>query len=266
MTDRALPAPATEAIARTGLGARAFVYLAVAWLLADGAFTSRPDDGASPGDAFRTIENQMGGRVLLVALAAGLFLYALWRFQQAIFDPERNGTDAKGILARAGMFSSGFSYALVGVAAFAVTLGSNEGGGGGATETSASWMMSQPYGRWVVALGGLVLIGIGCAQVWRAKSGQWKRNIDLTGWAGRLTGMIAAGIAGRGLLFAVVGGFLLLAGVSADQSDIRGLAATLGWLRGQPFGFWLFLASAAAIGVYGIYSAVQSLRYKFPDS
>ncbi len=267
MTDKALPNPVTEVIARTGLGARAFVYAAVAWLLLDGAFSSKSEDGASPGDAFRALENQQGGRILLVALGIGLFLYALWRFQQAIADTEKQGHDAKGILARLGMISSGTSYFLVGVAAIAVTFGANNGGdNGGKTETTAKWLMEQPYGRWLVALGGLILIGIGCAQVWRARSGQWKHNIDLSGWAGRMTPVIATGIAGRGLLFGLVGGFLLLGGLSADQSDIRGLAATLGWIRFQPFGLELFLAAALAIGVYGIYSAVQALRYKFPDS
>ena len=261
-----MPAPVTEAIARTGLGARAFVYFAVAWLLVDGAFASESGNGASPGDAFRKIENQQGGRILLMALGAGLFLYALWRFQQALVDTENQGNDAKGILARLGMVSSGVSYFLVGIAAIAVTMGGNQGGGGGKTEESARWLMQQPFGRWLVALGGLVLLAIGCAQVWRAKSGQWKSNIDLSGWAGRLTPVIAAGIAGRGVLFMLVGGFLILGGMTADQSDIRGLAATLGWIRVQPVGLWLFLAAAAAIGVYGVYSAVQSRRYRFPDS
>ena len=50
MADKAIPAPATEWIARTGLGARAFVYLAVAWLLALGAVGARPDDGAGQFD------------------------------------------------------------------------------------------------------------------------------------------------------------------------------------------------------------------------
>ena len=267
MTDKAIPAPVTEAIARTGLGARALVYAAVAWLLVDGAFTSKSDNGASPGDAFRAIENQMGGRVLLIALGVGLFLYALWRFQQALADTEKQGHDAKGILARLGMVSSGVSYFLVGVAAIAVTFGANQGSSnGGKTEETARWLMQQPFGHWLVALAGLILMAIGGAQIWRAKSGQWKRNIDLTGWAGRLTGVIAGGIAGRGVLFILVGGFLLLAGFTADQSDIRGLAATLGWIRFQPFGLWLFLIAAAAIAVYGLYSAVQSLKYKFPDS
>jgi hypothetical protein len=122
------------------------------------------------------------------------------------------------------MASSGISYLLVGIAAISVTFGSNEGGGGGKTEESMKWLMQQPFGSWLVMLAGLALIGIGGAQMWRARSGQWKKNIDLSG-----------------------------------------LASTLGWIRWQPFGLWLFIASALAIGVYGIYSGVQSLRYRFPE-
>ena len=267
MNESPLPAPATEAIARVGLGARAFVYFAVATLLLDSVFTSKPDDGASPGDAFRAIETQLGGRILLIALAIGLFLYAGWRFQQAALDMDNKGSDAKGILARFGMASSGGSYLLLGIAAFTVTLGSNESSsGGGATKSAAQWMMDQPFGQWAVALGGLILMGIGCAQIWRAKTGHWKDGLDLSGWAGNLTSVIAFGIGGRGILFIAVGGFLLLAGISADSSDVRGLAETMGWLRYQPFGLYLFIASAVAIGLYGLYSAVQTLRYKFPDS
>ncbi|WP_370234955.1 MULTISPECIES: DUF1206 domain-containing protein [Henriciella] len=256
--------PAIPILARVGLGARAFVYLAIAAVLIDSAITSKPDNGASPGDAFRAIETAAAGRAILVAVGIGLFLYALWRFQQAILDPEDHGTDAKGILARAGMASSGISYLLVGIAAISVTFGSNEGGGGGKTEESMKWLMQQPFGSWLVMLAGLALIGIGGAQMWRARSGQWKKNIDLSGWASRLTSMISLGIAGRGILFILVGLFLAIGGWTADPSDIKGLASTLGWIRWQPFGLWLFIASALAIGVYGIYSGVQSLRYRFP--
>ncbi|MEM5516687.1 DUF1206 domain-containing protein [Henriciella sp. AS95] len=252
-------------LARLGLGARAFVYFAVAVVLLDSAFTSKPENGASAGDAFRAIETEQGGRILLITLAIGLFLYALWRFQQAVLDPEDQGNDAKGILARVGMASSGISYLLVGVAAASVTFGSNDGGGGGKTEETAKWLMEQPFGSWVVTLAGLALVGVGCAQVWRAKTGQWKDHIDLSGWAGNLTGVISAGIAGRGILFALVGISLVVAGWGTDPGDVQGLASTLGWIRAQPYGLWLFIASALTIGVYGIYSAVQALRYRFPE-
>ncbi|MEQ9317260.1 MAG: DUF1206 domain-containing protein [Henriciella sp.] len=260
-----IPAATKSTLARIGLGARAFVYLAIAFILIDSAMTAKPDNGASPGDAFRAIETAAFGRFILVAVGIGLFLYALWRFQQAIFDPENHGNDAKGILARAGMASSGMSYLLVGIAAVSVTFGSNDGSGGGKTEETMKWLMEQPFGSWLVMLAGLALMGIGGAQIWRAKSGQWKRHIDLSGWAGKLTRMISLGIAGRGVLFIIVGLFLAIGGWTADPSDIKGLASTLGWIRYQPFGLWLFIASALTIGVYGVYSGVQSLRYRFPD-
>ncbi len=266
MTSAEIPKPVAAFIARIGLGARAFVYFAVSIILIDSALTSKPDDGASPGDAFRAIETEQGGRIVLIALAAGLFLYALWRFQQAALDPENHGRDAKGILSRIGMAMSGMSYLLIGIAAFAVTFGSNSGGGGGKTAETARWLMKQPYGRWMVLLAGVALIAIGCAQIWRVKSDQWQTRIDLSGWAARTKPVIEFGIAGRGILFMMVGGFIAFAGASADASDVKGLAQTIGWIRYQPFGFWLFLVAALSVGAYGVYSAVQSARYKIPDS
>lgn len=260
-----VPSPVTGKLARIGLGARAFVYLAISGLLLDAALTSKVDDGVSPGDAFKAIEGSEGGRILLLALGAGLFLYAAWRYQQALLDTDNMGNDAKGIFARLGMVSSGTSYALVGFAACATALDADDKGGGGKTEETAKWLMEQPFGSWLVGLAGLALIGIGIAQIWRTQSDQWKKGIDLSGWAQKAVPVIQSGIAGRGILFGLVGGFLIFAGVQAQPENVKGLASTLGWIRTQPFGFWLFVASAVAIGAYGVYSGVQSLRHRFPD-
>jgi hypothetical protein len=266
MDTQDIDAPVSGKLARIGLGARALVYLAISYLLLFAAFTGKEDDGVTPGEAFQTVEKGTGGSILLMALGTGLLLYAVWRYQQAGLDTDNQGNDAKGILARLGMASSGTSYALVGVAALATSLDADDSGGGGKTEESARWLMQQPFGSWLVGLAGLALIGIGIAQVWRTKSGQWKEHIDLSGWARRAVPLIQFGIAGRGVLFGIVGGFLVFAATNTDASDVKGLSATLGWLREQPFGLWLFIASAVAIGTYGLYSGVQSLRYRFPET
>lgn len=253
-------------MARLGLGARAFVYLCVSAILLDGVFTGESQEGVSPSEAFTTLEPRIGGHVLLTLVAIGLGLYALWRFQQAVFDADNRGNDAAGILARLGMMSSGISYLLVGIAAFTVSFGTNQdNGGSGATQMTVSWLLSQPLGRWLVALAGLALAGVGCAQVWRAAAGQWKKHLDLNGWPQKLAPLVTFGIAARGLIFVMVGGFIILAGTSAQPEQVRGLAGALTWLRFQPFGFWLFLGTAIAILAYGLYSAIQSLRYRFPD-
>lgn len=260
-----MPAPVTGKLARIGLGARALVYFAISGLLLDAAFTSKADDGVTPSDAFQTIEGSLEGRALLVALGIGLFLYALWRYQQALLDTDNMGSDATGLLARLGMVSSGTSYALVGFASIATAFDFDDKGGGGKTEETAKWLMEQPFGSWLVGLAGLALIGIGIAQIWRTVSGQWKKGIDLSGWARRTVPLIHFGIAGRGILFGLIGAFLIYGGLQNQPENVKGLAGTLGWIRTQPFGFWLFIASAVAIGAYGVYSGVQSLRHRFPD-
>ncbi|RIJ25793.1 DUF1206 domain-containing protein [Henriciella barbarensis] len=264
MSDMDTSRPVSGTLARIGLGARAIVYFAVCFLLLRAAFTSEADDGATPGEAFRMIEATTGGRILLVALAGGLFLYALWRYQQAALDTDDQGNDAKGLLARLGMFSSGTSYALVGFAAGAVAFDADDGGGGGKTEETAKWLMEQPFGPWFVGLSGLALIGIGIAQVWRTQSDQWKKSLDLSGWPQRAKPVIEFGIAGRGVLFGLIGLFLIVGAYNADSSDVKGLAGTLGWIRTQPFGLTLFIVASVAIGAYGIYSGVQSMRHRFP--
>ena len=265
MTTSDTPRPVTGFLARIGLGARSLVYLAVCFLLLKAAFTSEQDDGATPGEAFRMIETEVGGRILLVCLGIGLFLYALWRYQQAALDTDDQGKDAKGVLARLGMVSSGTSYALVGFAAMMTAFDADDGGGGGTTEATAKWLMEQPFGSWLVGLGGLALLGIGGAQIWRTQSNQWKSSLDLSGWVQRVKPVIEFGIGGRGVLFGIIGIFLLVAAFSADASDVKGLAATLGWIRAQPFGLPLFIIASATIGAYGVYSGVQSLRHRFPD-
>jgi len=250
--------------ARTGLSARAVVYWLVAALMVRAAWRPGADEeGYSPGDVFRSLETQPAGQAVLLAIGAGLLVYAVWRFLQAGFDVREKGDDATGILARIGMVMSGLSYAAVGVAAIAVTFGRNRDGGAGATETIAQFLLGQPFGRIAVAVLGLCLLGIGGAQLWRAITERWRRELDLTGWRTRLVPVINLAIGGRGLLFGLVGLFLLLGAWTRDPDDVRGLSASLGWLRDQPFGFWLYAGGAFVIGGYGLYSATQARCLKF---
>lgn len=50
--------------------------------------------------------------------------------------------------------------------------------------------------------------------------------------------------------------------VRIDQA--KGLSSILGWLRDQPYGLYLYVAAALAIGGYGLYSLVET-RYKKVD-
>jgi len=251
-----------RAIARLGLGARAVVYLLVSALLIRALFTGSGDgDEASPSKAFLAIEQQWWGKVILILIGAGLLLYTLWRLGQGILDFDRLGAEAKDRVARLGMLASGIGYGIVATAAFSVALDQTDTAGGGSTQQTVDYLIRLPLGSWLVLIMGIVVAGVGSAQIWRGVSGRWKKRIrldDKTRWLEWVSGYA---ITGRGLLFLIAAVSIAWAGFSINPDDALGLAETMGWLRLQPFGFWLYLASGLVIGAYGLYSALQAWRY-----
>ncbi len=251
-----------ESTARTGLIARAVVYVLVSTLLVSAALSpGRSDKGYSPGDTFRNLETSQSGHFVLMAICVGLIFYAGWRFLQACFDTSDKGHEAMGVLARIGMAMSGGSYLFVGIAAGLTLLGRNEdNGGGGTTESFARWLLSHPFGKHLLVAFGLIVLGIAGAQIWRGLTRKWVSGIDLPEETTVSCYAIDIAIAGRGLLIMLIGAFLIWAGFVGQADEAKGMASLLGWLRDQSFGLWLYLASAFVIGIYGYYSLVQA-RY-----
>ncbi|MAI88896.1 DUF1206 domain-containing protein [Ponticaulis sp.] len=247
--------------ARAGLFGRAVVYALVASLLLAAIIApGSGEEGYSPGDTFRRLEAEESGLLVLAMLAAGLWLYALWRGVQAFLDTSDEGDDASGYFARLGMLASGISYFTVGIAAALVMMGQNSGSGGGTTESLAELALNQTFGRFILIASGLAVGAIGGVQVWRGISGRWKSGLYLPYDSETVCRLITAAIAGRGILIALVGVFLIWAGWVGDADEARGIASLLGWLREQPFGLWLYTLSAISIASYGFYSLVQA-RY-----
>lgn len=69
------------------------------------------------------------------------------------------------------------------------------------------------------------------------------------------------GLAARGVVFSIIGGFLIVAAVQSDPNESRGLGGALRALAEQPYGPWLLGVTAAGLIAYGIYS-VMLARYR----
>lgn len=251
-----------ESAARTGLVARGVVYLLIGGLAIWGVTLGGGDSETGPSEAFRALETAPLGRVLIAAIAIGLVMYSAWRMVQAFGDADNKGSDAKARLARLGMAASGVSYFTIALAAGSVLFGSNDSGGdGGATRAMAHWLLDQWFGAPVLVLAGLAMGGVGAAQIWRAVKRQYEdelRDCDVVAWAGPACML---GIGGRGLLFILIGWFLIYAAEDADPNEAMGAAELMGWLRVQPFGLALYLAAATALLGYAVYSFIQA-RYR----
>jgi hypothetical protein len=128
--------------------------------------------------------------------------------------------------------------------------------------------MQQPFGRWMVGAVGLLIAGAGAAFVWKGWKGDVARALHLTAaqrrWAVPLG---QAGHAARGVVFLIIGGFVVLAAIRAQSSEVRGLGGALQTLEQQSFGSLLLAAIAAGLFAFGAFGFVQALyrRIRPPD-
>lgn len=127
------------------------------------------------------------------------------------------------------------------------------------TEGLTATLMGSPGGRFLVALVGLVVLGIAGYHVHNG----WSEKFlgDLREHPGRWA--VVAGRVGyvaKGVALVIVGFFFLVAAWNADPDRAQGLDGALKTLRDQPFGPFLLTLVAAGIAAYGVYSFARS-RY-----
>lgn len=251
-------APWIERLARLGYAAKAVVYTLIG-LLALGAVRGRSAD--SDG-AMATLVRQPFGEILLHLIALGLLGYAAWRFAEAVVDPLGRGTEAKGLAMRAYAFLRGLFHGYLAWEAFQLARGD---GGGAGDDEARHWtarMMDEPFGPWLIVGAGVAFLLYGLGQLWRAWASKIDRLLDIASLAPGARRWIVRvsryGLAARGVVFSIIGGFLLLAGIRLDPSQARGVGGALASLSGQ--GVLLAIVAVGLIS-YGIYEAIKA-RYK----
>lgn len=255
--------PWVERLARLGFAAKGIVYALVGLLAAQAAFGSGGQKTDAQG-ALRTIVTQPFGQILLSLVAIGLLGYALWRFVEAAADPEHKGSDAKGILQRCSYVGNGLIYAGLALTAARIVLGSN-GSSGNASRDWTARLLAQPFGQWLVGTVGALVIGLGVYQFYAAYKAKFRQKLKLDemsnaeqAWTVRIGRL---GLAARGVVFAVIGFFLIQAARQSNPNQARGLGGALESLEQQPYGSWLLGTVALGLIAYGTYYIIQA-RYR----
>lgn len=251
-------------VGRIGHAAKGLVYLTVGLLAAQVAWIGHGRTGGARA-ALRFIAHQPFGRVLLVILVGGLVCYAIWRLLEAFADVERRGTDAKGLAMRARSLVIAIIYGGITLGAVKILLGgSSQGGGDGPAKDWTARLLGQPFGAVLVILIGAGILAAGAYKVWSAFQKKFEKKLGLSElsapaheWLSRIC---VFGLAARGLVFCLVGVFLIQAGLHSNAAKARGLSGALDSLQEQPYGRWLFGIVALGLAVYGIYCGVRA-RY-----
>jgi hypothetical protein len=200
------------------------------------------------------------GKVLLAALGIGLLGYAAWRFVQAAVDPRGDARGLKGVARRIGRAGSGAIHAFLGVSVLQALTG--------ADDDRRAWVaevVARPGGRWVLVGAGLGVIGVGLFQWWRAFSASFAKKLDASEmsaddrrWAIRLGRL---GLIARGVVFPLIGGFLVDAGLDTDPSQAKGTGGALREIATAPMGPVLLSIVAIGLIAYAVLMALNA-RYR----
>jgi hypothetical protein len=254
-------------LARGGYAARGVVYLIVGWLAMLAALGGGGRTTDSEG-ALITILQQPFGDVMLALVALGLAGYVIWRLVQAIADPDGHGTDAKALAIRGGLLVSAITHTLLAFFALGLIFGWGAGGGGddSGTQDWTAWLLQQPFGRWLIALVGAAVIGAGLAHMVKGYRAHFEQYLQMDrDLLDKASPVCRFGLIARGVVFLIIGGFLLVAAWRFSSGDVVGLQGALQTLQQQPYGWILLGIVALGLFAFGVYSLIEA-RYRRIDA
>lgn len=253
-----------ELLARTGFLVKGLLYIVIG-VLALQVATGLGGRVTGTRGALMTVLGQPFGRTLLLIAAISLFGYAVWRVLQGLLDSDGLGHEWRAIALRVSYVGRGAVYAALGLQVVRIYRGLSQSSGTSEREIAAE-AFRWPFGDWLVVLAGLALIGFAVQQVYAAITSRLERNLDLARlrrdageWAVSLSRF---GMAARGVVFALLGWFVVGAGLSRDPSEVGTTASSMRLLAAQPGGLgrWLLGITAAGFIAYGFYQLVHA-RY-----
>ena len=249
-----------EWLARLGYAARGIVYMLVGGMALLSSFGGGQADQQS---ALQVVLEQPFGWIWLGLIGLGLIGFIVWRLAQAILNADRHEDDAKGYLVRAAMFVSAATY--TGLASYAIGQAlrlSFASGSGNSKESWAGWLMQQPFGPYLVAAVGLAIVGAGVAQIGKGITRRYRRYLKFSSQEHQALDLVCIyGLAARGLVFVIIGSFLLYGAWAVDPGQAGSTADALAWVRGLPGGAFLYGLVALGLLAFGAYGLIEA-RYR----
>lgn len=251
-------APWVEKLARLGYAAKGAVYLLIGGL-AVAAATGNGGGATGSTGAMASLAGSTIGRGALALIALGLAGYVIWSLVRALRDPENEGT-GHGMFFVITALIHGFLAVEAARMAYSGSSGGS-GGGDGAAHWSAQ-VMQQPFGPWLVGAAGVAIALYGIQQLIHA----WRVDLDDHLALGRMsrsgrtwavrTGRF--GLAARGVVFAIIGYYVVEAALSANPNEAQGLDEVLSAMQDTP---WLLGIIALGLVAYGLYNLIRA-RYR----
>jgi hypothetical protein len=265
--------PGLVRLGRAGWAAKGVVYtiaglLAATVVLASFGWSS-PNQEASPNGAIKTIAGSPGGAVLLWILGLSMLLYAAWRVTSALLP---GGHDAEASAKRAGYLVSAVIYTTFAVTAISLARSGDANtaqapNGNTKVTNLTARVMGYSFGRWMIGLIGVVVIGAGVYRLVKGLRQDVEDELDLSTmsrerieWTRRLG---AVGEIGRGVAIGVIGFFLLRAALDFDANEATGLDGALRRMALESWGVMVVALIAVGFIAYGVFCLATFTHRRF---
>jgi hypothetical protein len=242
----------TDRAVRVGMVAYGIVHLTIAWLGIQLALGDH-SGSASRNGALKQLAQQPFGKVVVWVVAVGMFLLVLWKLLEAFIDFTLED-GAKKVAKPATNVFKAIVYGTLGVSAVHVATGSKSKS---KTTDYTAKLMDQPFGRWLVGLVGLAIIGYGVYLAYRGWSEKFLEHLDPEGRSGdsgkayRVFGKL--GYIAKGIAIGVIGVLFVYAAIDHNAKKSGGLDQAAQKILQQPFGPVLLFAISVGIGCYGLF-------------
>ena len=242
----------TDRAVRVGMVAYGIVHLTIAWLGIQLALGDH-SGSASRNGALKQLAQQPFGKVVVWVVAVGMFLLVLWKLLEAFIDFTLEDGATKVAKPATNVFKA-IVYGTLGVSAVHVATGSKSKS---RTTDYTAKLMDQPFGRWLVGLVGLAIIGYGVHLAYRGWSEKFLEHLDPEGRSGdsgrayQLFGKL--GYIAKGIAIGVIGVLFGYAAIDHNAKKSGGLDQALHKILQQPFGPVLLFAISVGIGCYGLF-------------
>jgi Domain of Unknown Function (DUF1206) len=261
---RATRSPWAELLGRLGFAAKGVLYAIVAVI----AIKVAAGQGGNPEDqkgALATLADEPFGMVLLVALALGLSGYALWRLVEIVVG-QRDKDGVEDYAERAASVGRAIVYGALAAFAWAIVAGSGgRASSSGSEKQQTAMVLDWPGGVALVTIVGIIVIAIAVYQGYEAARHGFLDDLELARMSENerrtATFLGTIGHAARGVVFALIGVFLVKAAFEYDPSEAIGLDGALKELAGQPYGSVLLGLVATGLLLYALYCLVEA-RYR----
>ncbi len=257
--DDAVRHPVVRAVGRVGLVAYGLVHLMLAVLLVQVAFGD--GERVDKKGALATIAETGPGLVLLWVITVGLGALIIWQLGEAIWGHDGLPAGMRTLRRLINLAEA----ALLGVLAYSAASIAADGGRPSAKKSFATAVFELPGGRWLVGLGGLIVVVGAAYAVRRGIATSFLRDLDLRGAGLNRSNLVTRigrfGWAALGVAYGGPGVLLMVAAWTYDPDVPTGLDAGLQRLADESYGPYLLVLLAIGMLAFGVYCFFDA-RYR----